>query len=63
MTKKNKIIFSIVAIVLGWSLNAFAWTTTIGHPISTICLLLGVGLFFSGIVFLILAMTKKKTKG
>lgn len=61
MTKKYKIILSIGAIIIGWFLNAFAWTTTIGHPISTICLMLGIGLFFSGLVLLLFSLFKKKT--
>jgi hypothetical protein len=59
LTRKNKILFSIGAIILGWVLNAFAWITTIGHPTSTICLLLGLGLFFSGLIFLILTLAKR----
>ena len=59
MTKKNKILLSIGAIILGWIFNAFAWTTNLGHPISTICLLLGLGLFICGIIFLILIIIKK----
>lgn len=59
MTKRNKISLSIGAIILGWVLNAFAWTTKMGHPTSTVSLLLGLGLFFSGIVVLILALTRR----
>jgi uncharacterized membrane protein len=59
MTKKNKILISIAGIILGWLLNAFAWTTKLGHPTSTICLLLGLGLFFSGLILLISTLSKK----
>lgn len=59
MTKKNKIFLSVGAIIFGWLLNAFAWTTKLGHPVSTIFLLLGLALFFGGLIFLILTLTKK----
>jgi len=58
--RKTKIVTSVGAIILGWLINAFAWTTTIGHPVSTICLLLGLALFFAGLIFLILTLTKGK---
>jgi dipeptide/tripeptide permease len=60
MTKRNKILLSIGTIICGCLLNAFAWTTKLGHPISTICLLLGLGLFFSGLIFLIVTLSKRK---
>lgn len=60
LTKKNKLFQSLGAVILGWVLNAFAWTTKLGHPISTICLLLGLGLFFGGLILLILTLIKGK---
>ncbi len=59
MTKRNKIFLSVGAIIFGCLLNAFAWTTKLGHPISTFALLIGIGLFFGGLILLILALTKK----
>lgn len=53
LTRNQKILSSIGAIISGWLLDAFALTTTLGHPISTICLLLGLGLFFVGLKVLI----------
>ena len=58
MTKWAIIISSIVAIILGWVLIAFAFTTKLGHPTSTIALLLGFGLFFGGLVYLISTLKK-----
>jgi hypothetical protein len=46
-------------MVLGWFSNAFAWSTQSGHPTSTIFLLLGLGLFFVGLIFLAIALIKK----
>jgi len=59
MSKRNRIFISILAIIAGWLLDAFAWTTKLGHQISTISLLLGLGLFFGGLIFLIISLTKK----
>jgi hypothetical protein len=59
MTRKNTVLVSIALIIIGWLLNAFAWTTKMGHPISTICLFLGLGFIFVGLIFFILSLTKK----
>lgn len=45
--------------ILGFTLVGFAWSTTIAHPLSTICLLLGLGLFFGGILLLLITLTSK----
>jgi hypothetical protein len=58
--RRNKLFLSILIIILSWFLNAFAWTTKLGHPISTICLVFGLGLFFIGLILLIQALTTKK---
>ena len=50
MTKRNKIYLSVGTIIFGWLLNAFAWTTKLGHPTSTFSLLVGLGLFISGLI-------------
>jgi len=57
---KGKIFLSVAAIILGWLLDGFAWTTKLGHPTSTICLLLGLGLFFGGLILLIVTTTKRR---
>ncbi len=54
----NKKIIGIILIVLGFVLDGFAWSTKIGHPISTISLLLGIGLIIVGII---LFFMKSKT--
>ena len=59
MTKSIKIVISIMIIIIGWILDAFAFTTKIGHPISTIALLLGLGLFFGGLIYLIITIKNK----
>jgi hypothetical protein len=58
-TKKSNILISIFMTILGFALDGFAWSTTIVHPLSTICLLLGLGLFFGGILLLLLTLTSK----
>jgi len=60
LARKSKILLAIGVIIIGWFLNAFAWTTTAGHPLSTIFLLLGLVLFIGGLIFLILTLSKKK---
>jgi len=59
MTKSNRVILSIICIVSGWFINAFAWTTKSGPSVSTISLLVGVGLFVGGIIYLIVALTQR----
>ncbi|MCY1221473.1 hypothetical protein D9M72_335310 [compost metagenome] len=59
MTEKNKIFLSIGAIILGWLLSGFALTTKLGHPTSTICLRLALALFFGGVLFIFLILTRK----
>ena len=59
MTKTLKIIISILAIIFGWILNAFAFTTDIGHPVSTIALFIGLGLSVSGLIYLIITINNK----
>ena len=59
MKKPIRIIISILTIIIGWILNAFAFTTKMGHPTSTIALLVGLGLFFSGLTYLIITIKNK----
>ena len=59
MKKTVKVILSIVLIILGWLLVGWGFTTTIGHPVNTICFLAGLGLFFVGLIYLIVSINKK----
>jgi len=59
MSKKSKVIFSITSIIVGWLLGGFGYTTTIGHPLSTICFLAGIGLSLGGLIFLIVNLNRK----
>lgn len=59
MTKTSKIVISITSIIFGWLLSGFGFTTTSGHPLSTICFLFGIGLFLGGLIFLIANLIRK----
>ena len=59
MKRKHRIILAVLIIVIGSILNGFAWSTDIGHPISTISLISGLGMIFGGIILLILSLDKK----
>nr|WP_316636137.1 hypothetical protein [uncultured Flavobacterium sp.] len=55
--KNNKILLPIFMIIEGLILNGIAWSVNIGgDPISTICLLLGLGLCFFGFILLIVRL-------
>jgi hypothetical protein len=41
-------------VVIGWLMIGFGYTTTIGHPTSTILFLLGIGLSIAGIIAAVL---------
>jgi hypothetical protein len=62
VTKKEHIIISIGSIIGGWLLCGFAMTTTLGHPISTTCVILGLGFSISGFISFILALKKPTVK-
>jgi len=53
VTARIKLLLSIAIIIFGWLLNAVAWTIATGPAVSSICLLLGVGMMAGGIVLLI----------
>jgi hypothetical protein len=53
LKRKTKILLSLGTIILGWFMNAVAWTTKMRHPLSTISLILGLILMFTGAIFLI----------
>jgi len=59
MTKNSKVMLSITSIIVGWLLCGFGYTTTIGHPFSTICFLTGIGLSIGGLIFLIVNLNRK----
>jgi hypothetical protein len=59
MTKNSKVIVSSTSIIVGWLLCGFGYTTTIGHPFSTICFLTGIGLSIGGLIFLIVNLNRK----
>lgn len=54
MTKTRKSLFSVWLIIAGILLNGFAWSTTIGHPISTMSLGLGLMFLLGGLIWLII---------
>jgi hypothetical protein len=55
--RKNNLLLAVFMIFFGWFLAGFGFTTTLGHPISTIFFCVGLGLFFLG--FLLLFRVKK----
>ena len=60
MTRKKQIIFSIGLIILGWILNAIAWTIAGPHPMNTIFLVVGVLGFLVGLIWLTIALISKQ---
>jgi len=60
MIKKNKILISALALILGWLLSACAWTIKLVQPMNTICFIIGLGLFFIGLISLIGSLTQRK---
>ena len=59
MNYKLKVILLLISVALGWLLAGIGYTTPLGHPISTICFLLGLGLSFTSFVFLIITVNKR----
>ena len=55
----NKRILGFILIIVGFALDIFTWSTKIGHPISTFCLLLGIGLIIGGIILTLMKPKKK----
>lgn len=49
----NKKLIGLILLVLGFVLDGFAWSTKLGHPLNTICLLLGLGLIIGGFALLL----------
>jgi hypothetical protein len=50
MTRPIRIGLSLLTVIMGWLMIGIGYTTTVGHPISTILFLVGIGLFIGGIV-------------
>jgi len=59
MTKLKQIIYSIILIIIGWVLNAIAWTIAGPHPINTIFLISGVLGLIAGAIWLMTVLFKK----
>jgi hypothetical protein len=59
MSKKEHILISFGAAIGGCLLCGFALTTTLGHPTSTISIVLGLVFSVGGFISLILALKKK----
>tara|TARA_R110001592_G_scaffold9723_2_gene51439 strand:+ start:2312 stop:2491 length:180 start_codon:yes stop_codon:yes gene_type:complete len=59
MIRKKQITFSIGLIILGWILNAIAWTVAGPHPTNTIFLVAGVSGFIGGLIWLLIALISK----
>jgi hypothetical protein len=48
-----KILSAISTVLIGMLMCGFGFTTEIGHPISSICLLFGLSLAFVGFIYFI----------
>ena len=56
MQKENKILLSILIMIIGFVLNGLAWTIPMGPTLNTLSLLLGLGSMFGGFIYLILSI-------
>ena len=54
-----KIFIAVVCIILGWILNAIAWTVPLGGDINTALLIIGLAMFMFGIISLFILMMRK----
>jgi hypothetical protein len=59
MKKYKGIILSISLMILGFILNALAWTILPGPTFSSLGLIFGLGLSFVGFVLFFINITKK----
>jgi NhaP-type Na+/H+ or K+/H+ antiporter len=60
MKKNDKLLlFTIGVTIIGWLLMGIGYTIKLGHPINTICFLLGFALIIVGIVFFIKIIKEK----
>ena len=53
MKNNTKLLITLFIMIVGWLMSGFGFTTKLGHPISTICFLLGFSLIIIGIIFFI----------
>jgi hypothetical protein len=58
MSKKQRVILSIGAMIGGWLLCAFAMTTGLRQPVPTIGIVFGLALSVSAFISLIIALKK-----
>ncbi len=56
MTKKQRILISIGGMIGGCILCGYAYTTPLAYPVSTICIVLGIGISVGGFISLMLAL-------
>ncbi|MBA4275218.1 MAG: hypothetical protein C0430_00440 [Flavobacterium sp.] len=59
MKNNTKLLLSLLIMIVGWLMSGFGFTTKLGHPISTICFLLGFTLTIIGIIFFIIIIKEK----
>jgi hypothetical protein len=59
MTKKENISISAGALIGGWLLCGYSFTTTLAHPVSTICVIAGLLFSVIGFISLILALKRQ----
>jgi hypothetical protein len=59
MTRNQGLKTSLFSIILGFVLNALAWTILPGPTISTFGLLFGLGLMVYGAIKLLISINKK----
>ncbi|UPZ16922.1 dolichyl-diphosphooligosaccharide--protein glycosyltransferase subunit 2 [Flavobacterium humidisoli] len=57
--KRSNVLFPVFIVIIGWFIGGFGFTTKLGHPISTICFYLGLGLIFLGFISFILRVKNK----
>ncbi|HRG19029.1 MAG TPA: hypothetical protein PLP39_08050 [Flavobacterium lutivivi] len=48
-----KVLSAISTVFIGIFMVGFGFTTEFGHPVSTICFLLGLGLVFIGFIYFV----------
>jgi hypothetical protein len=57
--KKNSLLLPILIIIAGWFLGGWGFTMKGGHPLNTICFLLGIGLLFLGFILFVIRVRNK----
>ena len=59
---KRELLLPFGTLIAGFIVCAFGATTTLGNPVSTICVVLGLGLSVSGFIAFILVTKRNKQK-